>query len=291
MTPLRQALAFLLTGIVLATVGIAAPQAASAAPVVGGCFDYTARTIGKVSSAAPVIGCESTHTAETYYVGTVTEAFGPPSKSKQAMRLSAGRPCTVAAMNSYLGMPDRDLPSRFRTVVLFPTDAEWGAGERWVRCDVVLQAGTELKSFTGTAAALVASSPQAQFNFCTPGQPNALATSAVPCLNPRKNWIKVLDKELGGPASGFPGTDKVRKKTNALCKQQGKKWAGKVKYPGYWWIMPTSVGWRNGNRSAQCFVPYAQYLKQVALNTPAPPAPAPTPTPTPEPTPLAATAG
>ncbi len=44
-------------------------------------------------------------------------------------------------MNAYLGLQDRELPSRFRTVVLFPTDDQWAAGERWVRCDVVLQGG------------------------------------------------------------------------------------------------------------------------------------------------------
>jgi hypothetical protein len=286
MTVLRPVIAALLTASALVLGGLVVPQAASAAPAAGGCYDYSVKTVGKVSSAAPVIGCESAHTAETFYVGTVTEAFGLPSAAKQAMRLSAGRPCTVAAMNSYLGMPDRPLPSRFLPVVLFPTDAEWTAGERWVRCDVVLLGGTELKSFTGTAAALVAATPQAQFDFCTPGEPSAKATSAYPCLNPKKNWIKVLDQELGGPGSRFPGTSTVDKRTRKLCEKQGKKWSGKEKYPGWWGIWPTSVGWKQGKRSAQCFVPYKQYLKQVAINTPKPPTPpADTPTATPAPTP------
>ncbi len=287
MTSLRPVIGTLLTAAALVLGGLVAPQAASAAPAVGGCYDYTAKSVGKVSSAAPLIGCESPHTAETFYAGTITDAFGLPSTSKQAMRLSAGRTCTQQVMNSYLGMPDRALPSRFLPVVLFPTDAQWTAGERWVRCDVVLLGGTHLKSFTGTAAALVTATPQAQFDFCTPAEPNAKATSAYPCLNPRKNWIMVLDKDLGGPGSKFPGTSTVEKRTRALCAKQGKKWSGKEKYPGWWAIWPTSVGWKQGRRSAQCFVPYKQYLKQVAINTPMPPAPTPTPTPAPEPTPTA----
>lgn len=285
MRVLRNATAILLTSSAVVLSSIALPTAASAAPQVGGCYAYPASTIGKTSSAAPVIGCESAHTAETYFVGIVPDAFGVPSSASQAARLSAGRPCTVAAMNAYLGLTDRSLPSRFRTIVLFPTDAEWNAGERWVRCDVVLQGGLELKSLTGTAPAFVAATPKEILNFCTPAEPNAVKTSAYPCTNPKKNWIKVLDQELGGPGSKFPGTSTVEKKTRALCQKMGKKYDGKVTYPGWWAIWPTSRGWKEGRRSAQCFVPYAQYLKELAQN-----APRPTPSPTPETPPPAAPA-
>jgi hypothetical protein len=262
------------SAVVLTSIVAAVP--ATAAAQVGSCYAYRAAVLKAVSTDAPAVDCSANHTAETYYAGTLPESFGPPSKASQARRLSAGQPCTVAAMNSYLGIPDRTLPSRFLTVVLFPTDAQWSAGERWLRCDVVLQGGLELKPFAGTAAALVAATPLVQFDFCTPGQPNARATAAYPCLTPKKNWIKVLDQDLGGPGSSFPGTSTVERKTRALCEKQGKKWSGNLKYPGWWAIWPTSVGWKQGKRSAQCFVPYSQYLKEIA------PAPAPTATPGPE---------
>lgn len=263
--------------------GLVAPATASAAPQVGACYSYKAAVLTEVATPAAAVDCTAQHTAETYYVGTVPSSFGLPSEASKAKILSAGRPCTVRAMNSYLGLQDRELPSRFRTVVLFPTDDQWAAGERWVRCDVVLQGGLQLKAFTGTAAALVAATPAAQFNFCTPQEPNARATAAYPCLSPRKNWIKVLDQELGGPGSSFPGTSTVERKTRALCEKQGKKWDGKEKYPGWWAIWPTQAGWKEGKRSAQCFVPFKQYLKEVASKAPAP---TPTPVPAPEPTPI-----
>jgi hypothetical protein len=269
--------------------GIATAQPAAAAPAKGACYAYTAAVLKAVSSEAPAVDCATAHTGETYYVGTVTDRFGVPSQSSQAMRLSAARPCTTAAMNAYLGMPDRKLPSRFRTAVLFPTDVQWAAGERWVRCDVVLQGGLALKPITGTAAALVASTPQTQFDFCTPGQPNAKATSAYPCTTPKKNWIKVLDAELGGPGSKFPGQSTVERKTRNLCEKQGKKWSAKQKYPGWWAIWPTAVGWRQGHRSAQCFVPYQQYAKQLEINSKKNQAPAPAPAPTTDPQPAPAT--
>lgn len=282
MPSLRTSLTIAASGAAVVLGSLVALPTASAAPQTGACYAYRAAVLTEPSTTAPVVDCASEHTAETYFVGTVPASFGLPSKASKAKVLSAGRPCTVRAMNAYLGLQDRELPSRFRTVVLFPTDDQWAAGERWVRCDVVLQGGLQLKAFTGTAAALVAATPAEQFDFCTPQEPNARATAAYPCLNPKKNWIKVLDQELGGPGSSFPGTGTVERKTRALCAKQGKKWDGKEKFPGWWAIWPTQVGWKEGKRSAQCFVPYKQYLKELATRAPAPvPAPAPTPEPTP----------
>ena len=156
MAPLRTGLAALAATSALLAAGLVLPAPASAAPAVGSCFDYPFSTLGKASSAAPAIGCEFPHTAETWFVGTVPDSFGPPSKASQADRLLAARPCTTKAMNAALGMPTRVLPSRYRTVVLFPTDAQWNAGERWVRCDAALQSGLQFQSTTGTAAAFVA---------------------------------------------------------------------------------------------------------------------------------------
>ena len=267
----------------VATSGLTLAAPATAAPVVGACYDYKYAVLEADSTNAPVVDCAAEHTAETYLTGSLPEAFGLPSTASQAARLAAGAPCTVTTMNAYLGFTGRVLPSRFDTKVLFPTDQQWTAGERWFRCDVVLQGGLSLKPYTGDAKTLVASAPSTQFDFCTPGQPNARATSAYPCLSPKKNWIKVLDKDLGGPGSKFPGTNSVEKKTRKLCAKQGKKWSGGEKWAGWWGIWPTQVGWQEGKRSAQCFVPYQQYLRELAKRAPKPaPAPSSEPAPAPE---------
>ncbi len=280
MLSLRTGVSAAVASLAVVAGGLIAPSPASAAPQIGECYGYKAAVLDKVSTDAPAVDCAGEHTAETYWVGTAPTSLGAPSKASSARRLAASRPCTTQAMNTYLGMPDRVLPSRFRTVVLFPTDAQWAGGERWVRCDVVLQGGVSLKSFAGAAAALVAANPSTQFDFCTPSEPNARATAAYPCLSPKKNWIKVLDKDLGSAGSKFPGTSTVERKTRKLCEKQGEKWNGKEKYPGWWAIWPTSVGWKEGRRGAQCFVPYQQYLKELATRKPAP-----QPTPTTEPIP------
>lgn len=282
MAPLRTGLGVLVVSAALLATGLVLPTPVGAVAAVSACYDYPIATIGKVSTAAPVIGCESPHTAETYRVGTLAPSFGPPSKSSQAARLAAGRPCTVAAMNAYLGMADRTLPSRFRPVVLFPTDDQWTAGERWMRCDAVLQSGLQLQMTTGTAASFVAATTPSALNFCTPSTPSARNTAAVQCTKPKSNWIKVLDKELGGPNTRFPGTNSVLRRSAVICQKIAKRYDGKVPYPGWWRINPTQHGWNLGKRSVQCFVPYEQYQKELAQRTPAP-TPVPTPAPTPVP--------
>ncbi len=278
MASLRTGLSAFAVATAVVTTMLVMPTPAAAAATVGSCYEYPISTIGKVASAAPVIGCESPHTAETWYVGIVTDAFGMPSKSTHARRLLAGRPCTTKAMNAYLGMPDRRLPSRYRTVVLFPTDAQWNAGERWVRCDVVLQSGLQLQQTSGTAAAFIAAIAPKALDFCTPSTPSARNTAAVQCTKPKRNWIKVLDRELGGPNSRFPGTNTVLRRSAVICQKIARTYDGKVPYPGWWRINPTQHGWNLGKRSVQCFVPYEQYLKELSQRAPVP---APTPVPTP----------
>lgn len=246
-----------------------APALQAAEPVAGTCYSYRKATLADVSSPADPVACTGRHTAETFYARTLPDSFGLPSKASAAARLSAAEPCTTKAMNAYLGLTGRDLPSRFQTAVLFPTDPQWRAGERWMRCDVVLQGGTALVTLTRPAAELVAATPAEQFDFCTPGTPNARKTAAFPCTRPRSNWIKVLDRDLGRPGSAFPGRRSVEDRTRALCKVQGRKWNGKEKYPGWWAIWPTAIGWRKGQRSAQCFVPYSQYAQELAARAPA----------------------
>lgn len=253
---------------------VAAP--AQAAPAVGTCFDYPFSVTDAISTDAPAVPCEGPHTAETFFVGQVSERLGTPSKASVNARLAAVAPCTARAMNTHLGLTGRTLPSRFVVVPLLPTDAQWAAGERWVRCDVVLQSGLKAQSVTGPMAAVASSLAQEQLDFCTPGTPSAKNTAAVPCTG-RRNWIKVLEQSLGGPTARFPGTSAIQRRSATICQRVAKKYAGNVAFPGWWRINPTESGWRDGKRELQCFVPYAQYLQELAQNAPPPPTPAPTP--------------
>jgi len=258
----------------LITIMFAAP-AAHAQAAIGDCYYYPGST--SISSDAPAVACDSAHTAQTYWVSSLPDSFGVPAKASAAARHSATVACTPAAVNAFVGMPDRVLPSRFDTFAIFPSTAQWAAGDRTVRCDVVLRDGAKLVTLTQTAAAVVASTPADQLNYCTPAEPNANSPYAGICNNPKRNFIKVLARDLGKPGSKFPGYSAVERKVTALCKALGRKYNGGVPYPGYWGIWPTGTGWTNGDRAAQCFVPLKQYLDTLAKQAAKAPAASATP--------------
>ena len=258
----------------LATSIVNAP-ASQAAPAIGDCYYYSGTT--KISTDAPQVPCDSAHTAQTYWVSTLPDSFGIPAKASGAARRSATVACTPAAINTFTGMPDRTLPSRFDTFAIFPSAEQWAAGDRTVRCDVVLRNGAKLVTLTQPAAAVVASTPADQLNYCTPAEPKANAPYAGICNNPKKNFIKLLAKDLGKPGSKFPGYATVERKVTKMCQALGRKYKGNVPFPGYWGIWPTGTGWAKGDRAAQCFVPLKQYLDTLARQAAKAPAPAPTP--------------
>ena len=264
------AVSLLATG--LLTAGLQAP--AAAAPSIGACYNYPIAVRDGISSAAAAVACTTSHTAETYWTGSLKADFGPPAKATQGARLAATTACDTKTLNAYVALtsaaiPDRTRPSRWLSVALFPTDAGWAAGERWVRCDAVLKTGLKLTDLTTRAADFVTASGVDYFNFCTPAQPNARNTESYPCTDPKKNWIMVEARDLGGPGTKFPGTSNVEKRTRTLCAKLGKRYNGGSSFPSWWGIWPTERGWKEGRREAQCLVPLSQYNKEVAPGTPA----------------------
>ena len=264
-----------LTLVSLIAASIATAPSSHAASAIGDCYYYPGTT--SISSDAPVVSCDSAHTAQTYWVSSLPDSFGVPAKASAAARRSATVACTPAAINAFTGMPERTLPSRFDTFAIFPSAARWAAGDRTVRCDVVLRNGAKLVTLTQPASAVVASTSQDQLNYCTPTEPNANSPYAGICNNPKRNFIKLLAKDLGKPGSKFPGYSTVERKVTKMCQALGRKYKGNVPYPGYWGIWPTGTGWANGDRAAQCFVPLKQYLDTLAKQASKTPAPASSP--------------
>ncbi|CAB4675996.1 unannotated protein [freshwater metagenome] len=248
--------------------GFAAP-AQAATPAIGECYNYPITVRDEVSSAAGAVSCTSAHTAETYWTGSLKPTFGPPSKATPGARLAATTACNTQTLNAYVAMPGRTLPSRWLSFAIFPTDAQWSAGERWVRCDAVFKTGLKLTNLTSKAADFVVATGIDYSNFCTPSQPNGRNTESYPCADPKKNWIMVAARDLGGPGTKFPGTSNVEKRTRAICSKIAKRYNGASKFPSWWAIWPTDRGWKEGRREAQCLVPLAQYNKEVAPVLPA----------------------
>jgi len=251
-------------GLTLSTLALppAAQAVAPQAPAIqDACYDYKAKGGEAAAANAAAVPCEAQHTAQIFYVREAPQSLGIPQKASAKKKLRLTKACTTDAMNAYLGLASTDIPSRFQIVTVFPTTAQWNAGERWIRCDVVLRGGKDYTRFAGTAQQLVAATPREQFNFCTPSVPGSRTKAAYPCNKPKKNWIMVAERDLGSIAKNFPGARTVERKAKRICERIGNRYTERKQFFPWWAIWPTGNGWRDGDRTAQCFVPYEQYLK------------------------------
>lgn len=239
--------------------------AAPREPVIDACFDYTApkrmtpQARARIAGNSPV-DCTKAHTAQTYWVGTLPASFGDPTRASGAARAKATRACSASALATYLGLTERAIPSRFQTITVFPSRAQWRGGERWVRCDAILRGGRGFTKVTVPFQQVITSTDPDAFDFCTPGVPGTRTTTAFPCTKPKKNWVMIREVELAGPQKRFPGRRAVERRSKAICEKAGKVYSGGQRFHAWWAIWPTGAGWRQGDRTAQCFVPFADYL-------------------------------
>ena len=250
----------------------APPAQASEAPSVGTCYGYAAKEAKEFTTNSGPVDCAGPHTAEVFAVGTAPASMPDPRSAKPAQILAATKSnCTAAAMRSYLGLPD-EFPTRFQFKAHFPSAEQWAAGQRWVRCDVTLRDQLALGTWAGTAPAAVQAQGAAAFRFCTPSiglleAPDATKTRAQNCSDPKKQWLLVATQTLGLSGARFPGLTRLQKKATRTCKKYRNVYHGGLKDDftrGWYYFIPTSVGWRAGDREVKCWVPLQQFQ-----NTPA----------------------
>lgn len=254
---------------------------ADTTPQVGDCYDYSNQEASQRITTAPKVDCATKHRGETFFVGTVGANFPPPRRVKpKAATREALRNCTSERMNAYLGLTN-DFPTRFTITAHFPSQAEWDAGARWVRCDLTLRKGTGTETWAGTAPALIAGTPRDVFNFCAPGVgylnwPDPRRKNAQQCTKPGKQWILVAQKLIGKADARYPGQRTVDRRAAAKCKPLRNTYAGGLPSArrGWFYIYPTAAGWARGERQAMCWVPLKQYLDTIAPPVP-PTEPAP----------------
>lgn len=281
-------LAVAVAGVGLLSSLLIAPAAqAESGPQVGDCFDYSDREAAQRITSSPKVDCATKHRGETFFVGSLAANFPPPRrvKPKSATR-EALRNCTTARMNAYLGLTD-SFPTRFKITAHFPSQTDWAAGARWVRCDLTLRSGTGTETWAGTAPALVAAGPRATFNFCAPSVgylnwPDPSRKNAQRCKSPKKQWILVAQKLVGKANSRYPGQRAIDRRAQAKCKPLRNTYPGglPVARRGWFYIYPTAAGWARGEREAMCWVPLQQYVDTV--NPKPSPEPAPPAAPAPE---------
>lgn len=276
MHPSTRALTILAGVIALvAPVTFVPPATAAQAPSIGECRELSRPEVEARDSTVAAVDCTRRHSAETFFVGTAPASLPVPATATVRQLMDAQeQACTAERRDAYLGL-QADFPNRFTVRAFFPTQAQWDAGERWVRCDLLIREALGYGRWTGTAPAWVAANDPGVFRYCTPserfyGIPDARRLRAVACGKPASQWILVATPELGPVWSRYPGQRPVARKASQACQPLKNSYPGKVAKVaerGWYYVVPTSAGWAEGDRTAKCFVPLRQYLDTVAATT------------------------
>jgi hypothetical protein len=212
--------------------------------------------------------CASSHTLYTYQVGKISgepgDSWAAPGDStalSNEIQTKAGDACGISALLPHLKWNQQLINAYF----FVPTEAQWKAGARWVRCDVgVLATGTRLdnESFTAlpskisTFVGAISSDPE-RFEFCmnspTPvieSGPLDDSDAVLANCKDQPQWRLALHGKFPDAAGApFPDEATSNAASSKLC-LPGVSGDNEI------WIayLPTKATWATGDRVINCWI-------------------------------------
>lgn len=260
---------------------VAVPAQAAETPEIGECLEYA--DLESLDSPGTSVACATEHNAEVFAVGVAPDDLGLPSQAflpdqrRSELCTPPGGTNARAAMLDYLGLRDASIPLRTYFAVKLPTDEQWTAGDRWVRCLIAVNyQGTEVpvlfQSWSGSAPDRVVSSGAGWLLTCGDGTPaSGSFTTIVRCDGER--WALVANGvEVSGTAgTPYPGAA-LQAAADAACSTRVTPWLQDGATTSIAALV-TREEWEAGGRVALCWIRFADWNGQVSD------APAPTPIP------------
>ena len=265
-------LAFISSAALAAGLIVGATAPAQADPAVGECLDMP-------SSSNPFdplvtgtsVDCEAPHNGEVFHLGEYPADWGKPSEERERLENFGWlfEVCPFELLDQYKqsdGAPGLMIPDRFfLTKAGAPTDAEWEAGDRTVRCIVSALAGPvgreKMSAWSGSIPELLGTAAGIrEFARCTPALPKSGRMNAIAKCGGAKNWVAVgYAFDLNGtPGNPFPGPA-IQKQADAKCVKAIKGFTkGKKKVKPFAAVEPKR-DWDEGLRSAVCYIPLANW--------------------------------
>lgn len=229
--------------IALPLLGVGAAEAATTPPKTGACYAYSVKALDAASGPTRTVSCSRTHTAVTYFVGTVTgPASAATSHVDPAVVLATGSGCRAALVRK-IGVKAASL-TRITFGYFVPTQAQWAAGARWYRCDAVLAKSSSAlgripKNFL---RAVKTSAGIATYRRCL------TKTGKIIACTSRKAYFSARKyATLGSASAAYPGDTGVADKSFSLCTRA----LGRAPKYATW---PLADGWSIGQRQATCYL-------------------------------------
>jgi len=212
------------------------PDPLAGAPVVGSCYEMTRRAAAAVTNDGPDISCTEPHTSMTYHVGRFA------TDSVVADSETARRGCQTNLAKG-VGLTSTEVKSSILTFIWFePSTAEWSAGSRWYRCDVIAEQGS------GVFKPLPSAGPP----FFSGGVPDDFFR----CMQERgeKGVPVTCDKAHGYRWAGtFEGKGK-RRPSEAKLLEQAEQRCYDITGTSSWWVTwPSTDSWASGDREMVCY--------------------------------------
>lgn len=258
------------TAALLATLGLTAAcsgglpgggdQDSATPPKVGECRNLSAADLGDETSNPAPVDCSAEHTAETFFVGTVTQLgdnLDEADYDSRAVQAAAAHECS-GRFTQYLGADESTaMRALISWTTFWPTAKAWGDGARWYRCDAVGGAPLpttdgELTQLPETVKSLLVKEANRERWLACIGSGSVDTGRRIPCTKPHI-WRAVTTIKVGEAADAYPGDAKVVERTEDFCASSVSAWLG---YPedfdfGYTWF--GEGAWEGGNRRSVCW--------------------------------------
>lgn len=245
-------------------VGAAAP--ASADPAVGECLDMPVggNPFDPLVTGTPV-ECAAPHNGEVFGLAAYPADWGKPSESRERLDDFSWlfQVCSFSMLNEYkesAGAPPLMINDRLFVKAGAPTDGEWEAGDRTVRCVVFALAGApgreKMTAWTGTIPSKLATPVGIrEFARCTPARPKSGADNTIAVCKSAKSWVgvaRVFDLK-GTPAKKFPGPA-IQKSADAKCAKEARGFTKGKGVKPFGVVEPKQM-WDEGIKEAVCYIP------------------------------------
>lgn len=228
---------------------VKAAQVEGFVPEAGTCLDVVPKGTGRYTDLT--VDCSVLHYTETVHVGRFAETATRGPKDFAA----AFTECDTKA-KAYIGRPWSD--GTLVLKVTTPTDAAWGGGARWFRCDL-----TEVDSVSGGAnwvrrsTSLTAGIPAASLLTC--GKYNRKTTNTMPrvaCTTAHNAEFAGVFRAAAGTA--FPKSERQWDVVHKQCRAVVGRFLGvSATTAQRWGVVSYHLGeddWTAGNRLVRCYV-------------------------------------
>jgi Septum formation len=225
-------------------------------PKAGTCRELTFGAIGRYSNQAPTVDCGTSHTALTFAVEQLPEdvAFEGVDIGNDAVQEKASLLCRAEFAKYIGGSAATRALSRLSVTYFVPTQQDFDAGSRWVRCDVIaLQSARILaalpetvEGFNDTDGALD------DYGVCSRGEPGTTDALLVMC-DQDHDYRALTALRLGADDADYPGEKAVGEDGQSRCDDYISDTLGLGGGYTYAWTYPSLDDWDAGQRFGFCW--------------------------------------